>query len=322
MKPETFIIPVAGGKGGVGKTFFAANIAIAMAAMGHTVLAIDLDLGGSNLHSFFGLPNKYPGIGDFLKARSAELEDLMVATKIPNLQFIPGDGRTPFLANIPYAQKIRLISRIKRLPAEYIFLDLGSGTSFNTLDFFRISNHGFVITTFDYPSTISMMIFLKHLILRVIERSFAGDNQMRQLLKHFNKQSMTDGPTDIRTLQSRIASIDPEAEKTVKELCNMYRPRVVFNLGENPRDIKVADQISRGLESNVSVEVDYFGFIFDDLAVRQAVKKQIALLPHFQESLAGNCIMRIAERMVKYWNRPINNSSLHLLRRILEVTEN
>lgn len=322
MQSETFIIPIAGGKGGVGKTFFAANIAVAMANMGYTTLAVDLDLGGSNLHSFFGLPNKYPGIGDFLKARSAELEDLMVSTGIPNLQFIPGDGRTPFLANIPYAQKIRLISRIKKLPADYIFLDLGSGTSFNTLDFFRISTHGFVITTFDYPSTISMMVFLKHLILRVIERAFASDNQIRKLLHNFNKQSMADGNTDIRTLQSRMARIDPKAGKTVKELCSMYRPRVVFNSGENPKEIRIADQISRGLESNISVEVDYFGFIFDDSAVRQSVKKQIAFLPNFQESLAGKSIMRIAKRIVKYWNKPINNSSQHLFARILEVSEN
>lgn len=322
MKSRATIIPIAGGKGGAGKTFFAANIAAAMANMGYATLAVDLDLGGSNLYSFLGLPNRYPGVGDFLKARSDELEDLMVATGIPNLQFIPGDGKTPFLANIPYAQKIRLISRIKKLPAEYIFLDLGSGTSFNTLDFFRLSTHGVVITTFDYPSIINMMLFLKHLILRVIERAFASDNQIRKLLQSFNKQPMVDGDTDIRTLQSRLAGIDPEAGKRVKELCGMYRPRIVFNLGENPREIGVADQISRGLESNISVGVDYFGFIFDDSAVRQSVKKQIAFLPNFQESLAAKSIMRIAERIVNYWNKPIDNSSQHLLRRLLKETDN
>ena len=74
--PEGVIIPVASGKGGVGKTFIAANLAIALAEMGHRVIAVDLDLGGSNLHSFLGLSNRHPGIGDFLKARTAELDEL------------------------------------------------------------------------------------------------------------------------------------------------------------------------------------------------------------------------------------------------------
>ena len=139
MKTKTSIIPVAGGKGGVGKTFFVANLAIAMANMGYKTVAVDMDLGGSNLHFFLDLPKRFPGIGDFLKARSAELEDLIVSTEVPNLHFIPGDGLTPFMANIPYVQKLRLISRIKKLPAEYVLLDLGAGTSFNTLDFFRMS---------------------------------------------------------------------------------------------------------------------------------------------------------------------------------------
>ena len=111
-----------------------------------------MDLGGANLHSFMGLSNRFPGIGDFLKARRAELEEMLIPTENPNLQFLAGDGMTPFMANIPYAQKIRLISRIIKLQAEYILLDLGAGTSFNTLDFFRLSRHGLVVTTPEYPA--------------------------------------------------------------------------------------------------------------------------------------------------------------------------
>ena len=74
------IVPIASGKGGVGKTFLTANLAIALAEAGHRTIAVDMDLGGSNLYSFLGIPNRFPGIGDFLKARSAELEDLQVKT--------------------------------------------------------------------------------------------------------------------------------------------------------------------------------------------------------------------------------------------------
>jgi len=76
--------------------------------MGYSTIAADLDLGGSNLYSFPGLPNKFPGIGDFLRARNAELHELLVSTDTSNLQFLPGDGLSPFMANIQYAQKLRI----------------------------------------------------------------------------------------------------------------------------------------------------------------------------------------------------------------------
>ena len=69
MASTPVIIPIAGGKGGVGKSLLTANLAIALSRMGRRTIAVDLDLGGANLHHFLGVANKYPGIGDFLVAR-------------------------------------------------------------------------------------------------------------------------------------------------------------------------------------------------------------------------------------------------------------
>ena len=41
--PGPVLIPVASGKGGVGKTFMVANLAIALAQLGKRVIAADLD---------------------------------------------------------------------------------------------------------------------------------------------------------------------------------------------------------------------------------------------------------------------------------------
>ena len=44
------IIPIASGKGGVGKSLLSANLAIALGKAGKRVLLADLDLGASNFH--------------------------------------------------------------------------------------------------------------------------------------------------------------------------------------------------------------------------------------------------------------------------------
>ena len=306
------IIPIASGKGGVGKSFFTANIAMALADMGHETVAVDLDLGGSNLHSLFGLPNRFPGIGDFLKANGKELEDLVVSLPEANLKFLPGDGRTPFLANIPYAQKQKLISGIKRLPADYILLDLGAGTSFNTLDFFRLSSRGIVITTLEYPSILSMLAFLKNSLLRVIERTFAGDERILEMLAILYKQSVTEPQTTMDAVRNRIASVDNEAGEKMSELCKQYRPRIIFNMGEDPEELKAAEQINNILKSILSIEADYFGFIFEDPIVRKSVKRRVAFYTNYRDDVPAKCLKNIAERIMKFWDRSIQNSN-HLL---------
>lgn len=314
---KTTIIPVASGKGGVGKTFLTANLAIALAEMGHSTIAIDMDLGGSNLSSFLGLPNRFPGTGDFLKARTAELEELLVPTSTPNLTFIPGEGRTPFLANIPYAQKVRLISRIKTLTADYILLDLGAGTAFNTLDFFRIAPYGLIITTPEYPAVMNMLAFIKNFFLRTIVRSFVKNQPVLDLLRSTFKQPMTTQQLTLEVLQSKISAIDSKAGEVLASLCKNYRPRVIFNMGEEPDEMKIAGQINKSLKKILSLEVDYFGFIFNDPTVRLSVKKQTSFLPDNRKSIAALSIVRIVERIVKFWENPIHKSA----RRIMESSQ-
>jgi len=305
---KTTIIPIASGKGGAGKSFLTANLAIALAQMGHPTIAVDLDLGGSNLYSFLGLKNHFPGIGDFLKARIADLPELLVPTGTANLKFLAGDGRTPFLANIPYAQKIRLISHIIKLPGEYILLDLGAGSSFNTLDFFRLSPHGFIITTTEYPSIMNMMSFLKYFILRVIEGNFSKNQKIRELLYLHYNQSMANKQTSIESLTSEVLSIDNEVAEKILELCRRYRPRVVFNRGEHPDEMRIAKNINTSLKNILSLKADYFGFIFEDSCVRESIRKRIPLMSSYRESLAAENISKIARRIVKFWDHQIENS--------------
>ena len=318
---DATIIPIAAGKGGVGKTFLAANLAVALAEKGRQTIAVDLDLGGSNLHTFLELPNRYPGIGDFLKARSANLEDLLVPTQISGLKFLPGDGKTPLMANIPFAQKIRLISWIRKLPAEYILLDLGAGTSFNTLDYFGISPWGIIVVTPEYTSVMGMLAFLKNFLLRAIDRKMAKNRPIRALLQELYNQPTEKQVPSIQELHGIISAEDEKAGKELAEVYGSCRPRVVFNMATHPNESRVATNITNTLGSILSIETDFFGFIFDDPAVRKSIRRRTLFLPNNRESMAADNIVRIAGRIVKYWDRPVKDSATLLENYVQSVFE-
>ena len=134
------IIPIASGKGGVGKSLLSANLAIALGQAGKNVLIADLDLGASNLHLVLGQQSNAHGIGTFLSGNSS-FEDTIVNTGYPNVRFIPGDSEIPGFAALKASDKNSLIKNMLKTDADYLILDLGAGTHLGILDFFLLFLH-------------------------------------------------------------------------------------------------------------------------------------------------------------------------------------
>ena len=66
------ILPIGGGKGGIGKSFIAANLGVLMAKQGIKVALVDLDLGASNLHTFIGEARCRSGLNHFLNKKKSK----------------------------------------------------------------------------------------------------------------------------------------------------------------------------------------------------------------------------------------------------------
>src|SRR5260221_1811968 len=84
-KGPKHIIAVGSGKGGVGKSLLAANIAIYLAQLGRRVVLLDADLGAANLHSFVGVERPHVSLGDFFDGRVDRVEQCIVETAVANL---------------------------------------------------------------------------------------------------------------------------------------------------------------------------------------------------------------------------------------------
>ncbi len=295
------IIAIASGKGGVGKSLITANLAIALAQAGKKTIAIDMDLGGSNLHSYLGLPNKYPGIGDYLVARHGRLEKFLLPTSIPNLQFIPGDGRTPCMADLEFSEKIRLLLAIRWLRADYILLDLSGGTSHHTLDFFALAPTGLMVTSLEYPSIMNFLVFLRNFIFRAYERELKNYPGVPELLKEFRKVPM-DKQMNTQMMVERLAQHHPDAGQKAQEICQRYRPKVIYNFCLTPDQLKICQKVDESTQSLLSLWLEHFGCVFEDRSAREASYRSVPLLPHYPDSLFAQRIRSIAHNILNRWD--------------------
>jgi len=308
------IIPVAGGKGGTGKSITAANLSIALARRGHKVVAVDLDLGGSNLHSYLGLENTLSSIGDFLSQKNARFEDFLHPTPVTNLRFLPGDGRTPFLANMGYTHKIKLIRRLHKIDADYVILDLGAGSTFNTLDHFSLAPHGLLVTTGDRTAMMGMLTFMKNFLYRVISRNLKeypeGLGTWSRILDQPGESSL-----NINQIVQLIETSDSEAAREIKRLTAFYRPRLILNAGTQPDELtQKLDRASDAMQKMLGIDPEHFGFVFADPAVGESIEAGLPLLDYAPDSLAARSFSAIASRISDMWQESIENSRERLYR--------
>ncbi len=100
---------IAGGKGGVGKSFLCSNLSIDLAQRGNSVVLIDADFGGPNLHTFIGISTSIISVSDFIKSNQLKLDDILLPTGIANLKLASGAHDVLGMANLNGVQQNKLL---------------------------------------------------------------------------------------------------------------------------------------------------------------------------------------------------------------------
>ncbi len=293
------IIPIASGKGGVGKTVIAANLALALANSGKNTVVIDLDLGGSNLHTCLGLKNTKIGIGNYLSNREISFRDIVLTTPYKNLKFIPGDVLVSGVANIRFSQKKRIIANILKLETDYIIIDLGSGSNFNVIDFFLISNSGFVITTSQPTSVINAYGFLKNLAFRFLYRAFTSYKDVSGYLRSILKERKPNSTPTIKRIIKKIYEIDRKAGEKAGRYISVLHPKIIVNLTESPDDLVISEKLRDLVQKNLEINIECMGLIYSDNTLRESVLELTPLMNYDINSLAARAIDRIAQKIIQ-----------------------
>jgi flagellar biosynthesis protein FlhG len=293
------LLPVASGKGGVGKSILSSNLGIALARAGKTVVLVDLDLGGANLHTCLGIRNNKAGIGNLIYKQESNLESLLVETEERRLHFIPGDSLLPGTANLPYYQKLRLLKGLNELVADYVILDLGSGSSYNTVDFFLTTSSGVMVVIPETTAILNAYSFLKTALYRLLFRSFPRKSEERQFVSEFVSQRLEGGTESFRLLVDGLARIDPESGERAAAHLDAFKPRIVMNMGRSDQDLQVGSKLKAIVQKNLDVETQYIGYLPTNPLVAESILRRKPVVVTHPECDFSQSVQRLAERIIQ-----------------------
>ena len=147
------VLAVGGGRGGVGKSTLAVNLAVYFAQLGRAVILVDADAAGAELHTHFGLsPELFDPDAD--DAVDAELRT--VHTPVPGLMLMPQLYTTGSTVPVRPGRKVHWAKRLRLLEADYVIVDLGAGTAPPSLDLFLSADIGICVAGPEPPSVESL----------------------------------------------------------------------------------------------------------------------------------------------------------------------
>ena len=295
------VLALGGGKGGSGRTLLAANLAIYLAQMGKKVVVIDASIGAANLHTLLALECPPVGVSDFLSGRVTQVDDVL--RPVPgitggSLQMIAG---VPAMTAVPSKReaKLRLLERLRGMDFDFIMLDLDSGATPETLDFFLAADVRVAVVAPELTAIERHWQFLEAAIYRDAFGPGVSADDAAWSRRAFDLGQREGGflppPTD---LVDEVGQHDPAAAAWLRRRFGRLKSYVHVNQARTTSDSRLLEGLRSVSRRRFGVSVEALGPVdFDDTAWL-SVRRRRPLVLEYPESPATRVIGAIARRIV------------------------
>jgi len=161
-KKTAHVLAVTSGKGGVGKTNVAANLAVCLTASGKNVILMDADLGLANIDVLFNVRARYT-IAHLIDGRRRI--DEIIQYGPAGVAMICGVSGITEMTELSSFQRRRIIQQLTDIEhqADFIIIDTAAGISANVLCFCEAARQTLVVTTPEPTSITDAYAMIKKL---------------------------------------------------------------------------------------------------------------------------------------------------------------
>ncbi len=300
------IISVGGGKGGVGKSLLSANLAAKFVRTGMKVVCFDLDFGGPNLHTYFGVDSRGVTLSDVVVTGQKRFEDVLLQTPLQGCTLIPGArsealGREGSVDPAAMGQIYdAVVGARARFGADVVILDLGAGTQFHTIDMFLMAHLG-IVTALPEPTSIeNAYMFLKTALWRLMDHVGARSKKLRAPQEIKAALNASDGQGfQSRGYAERIRALpqqDPEFTRYLFAAMAGRRTGIVINQARNQQDVNVGGSMELIANRYFGFQSQFLGYLnFDDVAWKSLRNRRLLAID-FPQAILSHRLNDIASR--------------------------
>jgi flagellar biosynthesis protein FlhG len=292
------IISMGSGKGGVGKSSMLANIGTFLAQKGYRVGFIDADLGGANLHLCLGVRRPAKGLQDFLLNREPDLANVTIETAIPNTWLISGASDILELANPRYNHKQRIINNLRKLPADFIFVDLGAGTDNNVVDFYAAFPNGILISD-SLPTSIENAYgYIKNGITRGVLRLFPGHEDIKSFVSRFSNPKTEGGFITFSDFLQALRVAFPKEAQLIVDWLVSRRTFFILNMVKSQEDIIIGKRFTDIVKKYLTMKLYYIGYMVATPEIPQSIRDMRPLVSCSPSDAPLACITSITNNLL------------------------
>jgi flagellar biosynthesis protein FlhG len=285
------LLAVGGGRGGVGKSLVAQNLAVYFAQLGKSVALVDCDPTGANIHAQFGLE----ALARPIDGNEGDLQKSLVPTSIPGLSLLPGphDAAEPPL-QLRAGRKSRWLAHLRAIPADYLVVDVGPGHGNLAVDLMLAADLAICVTVPEPPAIEATYRFVRAAYRRRLRRALVKERFRLSLVDRAVKE-IGRLPSPVELIRA-LAKVDRGLSELAWAEAQRMRLYLVVNRTRVRTDLDLAAAMSALSLRHYGVALDELGWIENDDTVWLAVRRRSPLLVDSPTSKSARNLERIARR--------------------------
>ncbi|MBN1981396.1 MAG: AAA family ATPase [Chitinivibrionales bacterium] len=293
------VIAIGGGKGGVGKSCFAANLAVLLAEQGKSVLLVDADFGAANLHTILGIKYAQKTLDDFISGRCDNLQDVVLQTPFPNLRLL-SSANDIIAIDVPnYSDRLKLYKGIDKIDADIVIFDISAGSHTRALDFFTLAPIGIIILEPTPTSIENAFAFSKNMIFRTLLRLFY---QNKELKNYLIRVSDPRSHGKYVPLSEVIAELELKEPKKIRQFNKIFDPEnlklyIVVNRIRNANQKNITDNFARIVKRYLTITVSVLDPLPFDPNMDSAIVNRTPLVAQFPDCGYSQIMSKIIDTL-------------------------